>query len=457
LSTNLAVQVCRDENLRTRLIALFWFAPAVAVLLFWPRVFPLDDAYITMHNARSLLEGGDPVFGGSPLLGATSGVHVLSMAILALVVQLPTAALLISATCACLYAWGLWRLQKNWAFVGVGLLASFIPIHLLNGLETSMALAAVVWSLVLADSKWLPLLLGMLPYVRPDLLLLAVPLGARQLRSSPTRVMLLAAITSVPLATWYFIETGAPFPNTAEAKSVFFGEYLESLAWRAEMLGKALLASNLLILAPGLVGLARARAGWCGLIYIAGVLAIALVTLPGALHFNDSRYMATFVPILCYGLVRLPEFVTFALASASVVTGVISLAQLRTELAAADQWFDGARFVATLPAGTTVLVHDVGVVAWLKPKAKLIDVVGLKSPASVPVMRKYKVHACQWGQALSEIARRSNAQYVEVLQVPMWECIGSNLKAEGWTLTPVHEGRMTIFALTPPRTIRMAR
>jgi hypothetical protein len=433
-----------------RAAPLLWLAPVLPVLLFWPRLFPLDDAYITLYNARSLLENGDHVFGGSPLLGASSGLHLLCVAFIGTFIPLPTASLTICAICSCLYGWGLWRLRPSWAFVAVGLLSSFIPIHLLNGLETSMALAAVVWAFVLADSKWLPLLLGLLPYIRPDLLLLAAPLALRQLRSGPSRVVGLGLVTALPFAIWYYCETGLPFPNTAQAKTIFFGEYLNSPFSRLELVGKALFASYMVLLPPGVIGLLRSKAGWCGLFYMTGVLAIAFVALPGSLHFNDSRYLATFVPILCYGLAALPQYLTYALAAASVVTGATSLIQLKAELSGTGQWFDGAQFIASLPSNSTVLVHDIGVAAWLRPEAKLVDVVGLKSPSSVAIMKKHRVRSCQWGPALSEIARRSHAQYVAVLQVPLWECVGTNLRQAGWTLVPVYRARMTVFALTPP-------
>ena len=46
----------------------------------WGGAFPLDDAYITLHNARVLLTGSDPYYGTSPLTGATSGVHLALVA-----------------------------------------------------------------------------------------------------------------------------------------------------------------------------------------------------------------------------------------------------------------------------------------------------------------------------------------------------------------------------------------
>ena len=59
---------------------LAYLALALALLFAWPGVFPLDDGYITLHNARSLLAGGDSTYGGSALTGATSIVHLALLA-----------------------------------------------------------------------------------------------------------------------------------------------------------------------------------------------------------------------------------------------------------------------------------------------------------------------------------------------------------------------------------------
>jgi hypothetical protein len=58
---------------------------SLVVLLAWAAyswvfpipVFPIDDAYIVIHNARALLAGQDPNYiGSSPITGATSLVHL---------------------------------------------------------------------------------------------------------------------------------------------------------------------------------------------------------------------------------------------------------------------------------------------------------------------------------------------------------------------------------------------
>lgn len=420
----------------------------VVILAAWPRLFPFDDAYITLHNARSLLHAGDPIFHVSPLVGATSAVHLACIAAVGMLLPLPTASLLVGAVCTGLYAYGLWRLKRHWAVVAIGLLAGYVPVQLLNGLETSMALAAIVWAFVLADNKRLPLLLGLMPYIRPDLLFIAAPLAVRQMRHNPVRVVALSILAAGPFAMWSFLATGLPFPNTAGAKVAFFAEHAEPILTKVSKIFEALVMSSVVILAPGLIGLTRLKAGWCGLVYMTAVLCIALIWLPGSIFWNDFRYLAPFVPILCYGLSALSGRILIVIAAASALIGGIALSDLRSLLRGQASWFQAAAAVSKLPPGSTVMVHDIGVVAWANPHVRLVDVVGLKTPSSVETMKHSDVGPCRWGKALDQIARESRAQYVVVLQKPFWRCIGDNLRSAGWTLTPIAPGSLTLYHLT---------
>jgi len=68
--------------------------------------------------------------------------------------------------------------------VAIGLGTGYTIHHLLNGLETGLALAGVTWSVVLArsapHSRLLPVLCGLLPFIRPELGVLALALLIRQ-------------------------------------------------------------------------------------------------------------------------------------------------------------------------------------------------------------------------------------------------------------------------------------
>src|SRR5579864_8366029 len=145
--------------------------------------FPLDDAYITIHSAQVLHWGFDPNFPGvAALYGATSAPFLALEYALQFVLT-P----LYAAQTACwlgvlAYAAGLVYLARTLrlgryetaAIVALGLASSFVPVHLLNGLETGFALAGVVWTLGLssgerAHPRWAAFAGGCTAAIRPDL------------------------------------------------------------------------------------------------------------------------------------------------------------------------------------------------------------------------------------------------------------------------------------------------
>jgi hypothetical protein len=434
---------------KSRAIWLFGIVLA-AILIVWPRTFPLDDAYITLHNVRSLLAGSDRLYDTHPLAGATSSIHVLCVALFGLVMPLPDALLLIGTASLGLYAWGLWKLHQSVPFVFIGMTASFVPVWLFNGLETSMAMAAVTWAFVLADNRRLPLLLGLMPFIRPDLLLLAAPLAIRQARERPLQVLCLGLLTSLPFAAWLYISTGAPFPTTASAKLWFFAEFTMPIRERFSIAAIALAMSFLPILMGGLAGLWTKRAGWCGLIYIVGLLALGMLLFPQSLNHNDHRYLAPIVPILCYGLTVLPRRAIYAIAAISALTGANAFMRLRANYSAMAMWHVGADAVAKLKPGSTVMVHDAGVVAWRKPPVRLVDFIGLKTPSTIPVLKKHRVRRCQWGAAISDIAARSRATHIVILESPTFSCIVPDLRRRGWKLESANRTRLHIYTMNHP-------
>jgi hypothetical protein len=172
------------QNFEIGVASLVGVASLLGLLLYWPVVFPLDDAYITLHNARVLLTGGDENYDVPALVGATSAVHLVLVAGLGLFLDLPLASFLLNALAAIAYAVGLarlalWAQSSRWVasgIIGLGLLAADAPYHLFNGLETGLAMAAVVWGVILALSGSqiiLPVLCGLMPFIRPELAALA--------------------------------------------------------------------------------------------------------------------------------------------------------------------------------------------------------------------------------------------------------------------------------------------
>lgn len=446
-------------------------------LVFWRPGFPLDDAYITLHNARTLLAGGaDPSYSGAnALTGATSAVHLVLIAALGLVLPLELASKLVSLAAIALYAAGLSKLLRRTnatastraVLLCSGLLVAYLPYQLLNGLETGLAMAAVTWALALSDSRWLPMICGTLPFVRPELAFLSVPLFARYCwnrRGKPNAVataILLGIAAALPWALLYLTYTGSPFPNTGSAKVFFFAEASEPLSVRAQVFFAALGYSLIGPLFVGLLGLRFTPIGWCCLAFLIAWLGTALVTLPGGLMHNWFRYCSLMIPILLLGWAeltsRFPAYARIALLLVggwSFITGLAGLAIYldTSDVAARQKMVDDA--VQNVPADAVIMIHDAGYIAWAAPHFRLVDAVGLKSPART-----------DWGQAVAatektradfvvRTAATSGLTYFIGLDAdPFWGKLGSYLTQSGWKMDRLAGSGTdySLYRLSPPQ------
>lgn len=468
-----SLQAGEVRSWRSLALPALYLSIAASLALTWGGAFPLDDAYITLHNARALLQGADSVYGVSPLVGATSPVHLALLSGLGLIFPLPEVSIAICAACTVIYAFALAAAlrkigAKGWLVpvtVCSGLMVGTVPIQLMNGLETSMAMAAVAAMLALHDSrKWLPLLAGLAPFIRPELTLLASPLLLRLVLKQPPRGALriggIAAITALPWLAWSLIETGQLLPGTMAAKVAFFSEDRLTLALRTQWFGSALRFSMFAPVIMGLIGLTTEplqSLRWPIAVYISGVVGVALTLISGSLGWNDCRYLAPLVPALLIGFPgisheRLGKILIPAFALWAAVTGCIAIDRLQAERAYTRGELTALRkTAASLPPGSRVLIHDAGMIAWVAPRLRLIDAVGLKTPQSVAWHRRFTRQACQFGQALDGIVRSQTLSYAIVLQRPFWRCVGDNLTQVGWRLDPLpSSGAYQLFRLSPP-------
>ncbi|MFM7349326.1 MAG: hypothetical protein ACKO01_07535 [Erythrobacter sp.] len=449
------------------------YAVAFALLLaLWPDTFLLDDAYITLSNARAVLVGSDPVYHTSPLVGATSAVHLALIVLLGAALPLPLASAVIGALGAVLYAAGLRAMalsvgcdgKKAALITGIGLLVGYQPLHYFNGLETGLAMAAVVWALALRDNRWLPLLCGLMPFIRPELALLAAPLFLRQVATlrALLRGTMLAGAAALPFAIWYVAETGLPWPNTSGAKIAFFAENFEPLSARLLATVIILAQSLILPLAIGLVRLPRLPAGWCVLFFVLAWIGVAAATFPSGLFHNHFRYLAPVAAALCFPLASLlasrprSGVLEWALAAWTIFSLSASVPLFAPSLELGRAARATAEFVRDeLPADAVVLVHDAGHVAWAQPKARLVDVVGLKTPASTAAHRRHTRRAYEWDLALADIARESHATHLVVLDDDeFWVGIRHALERGGWRLSLLRDSgqgrRYAVYRITPP-------
>lgn len=450
----------------------------LAILLFVRPSFPLDDAYITLHNARVLLAGGaDGVYAGATALtGATSAVHLILIAALGAVLPIELASKLVSLIAILLYAAGLVALLRRLecppaarlVLFAAGLFIGYTPYHLLNGLETGLALAAIAWAFVLIDNRWLPLLCGVLPFIRPELAFLAAPLLLRRFwldRRNLRALLAAAGLALAGAAPWlllYTFYTGWPVPNTGGAKIAFFAEGRLSWTERAETLAKVVIPSLLGPLWLALPRLWRGPAGHCALVFLACWVGLTAYVFPSGFHHNYFRYVSLVVPVLLLGwgmlLARAAVWHWPALATLLIWTVLSSIPGIQIYL---DRSHTGAldrtaRFIdANLPRDAVILVHDAGYLAWTLPHRHLVDAVGLKTPTSTQWHRLYTARSGTPDMAMHRIASDARAGYLVALaDKPLfWGRLATGLERSGWLLhplTPVRDHAYVVYRLTPP-------
>ncbi|KPL51055.1 hypothetical protein ABB55_01485 [Prosthecomicrobium hirschii] len=467
-------------------------------------VFPLDDAYIVLHNAQVLLAGGvDPNFAeASALVGSTSPLHLILVAALGLILPLPAGLTLLAFLGAFAYGCGLIAAARRggageggaFAFALAGLLAAHSPFQLLNGLETGLAMAAVMWALVLygdaatgAMRRWLLwILIGILPILRPELAVLGLLLGACDLwrmrdeaggatRTAVRRALpyaVAAGLIVAPFLVWQWVDTGTVLPGTIGAKKAWFAETDLPIGLKARSFitdTTQFLAGFGLTILPALLLLPATAAGRIGAVFAAIVLALYFHEMPGGLSHNEQRYLHVFAPVVMFGAAglfwagperfgaigRMPNAVAAVLALQAALLALPGLARYRdaTAFTAGDLDRVARHAREALPANARLLIHDAGYIAWATT-LPLVDMVGLKTPSSIADHRALTLpsNGTRRGEAIARIAARGAVSHAVVLDD--WNDrfgIVDGLIAAGWTVTPTGPaGAYRIYRLTPP-------
>ncbi|MBT9292255.1 hypothetical protein [Prosthecodimorpha staleyi] len=467
-------------------------------------VFPLDDAYIVLHNAQVLLAGGvDASFSeASALVGSTSPLHLILVAGLGRIMPLPVGLTLLAYLGAFAYGCGLIAAARRsgargagaFAFALAGLLAAHSPFQLLNGLETGLAMAAVIWALVLygdaatsAARRWLLwVLIGILPVLRPELAVLGLLLGACDLwrmrdeagggtLAAVRRVLpcaLAAGLIVAPFLIWQWVDTGTVLPGTIGAKKAWFAETDLPIGLKARSFvtdATQFLAGFGLTVLPALLLLPVTAAGRIGAVFAAIVLTLYFREMPGGLSHNEQRYLHVFAPVVMFGaaglfwagperfgaLGRMPNAVAAVLALQAALLALPGLARYRdaTAFTAGDLDRIARHAREALPANARLLIHDAGYIAWAT-SLPLIDMVGLKTPSSIAEHRALTLpsNGVRRGEAIARIAARGAVSHAIVLDD--WNerfGIVDGLIEAGWTVAPTGPaGAYRLYRLTPP-------
>lgn len=452
-------------------------------------VFPVDDAYITLHNAEVLLSGHDPSFpGASALTGATSSIHLLLAALCSIPFGARNGLYLAMWIGVLVYATGLVRLAFAWnatrtqalLLLVLGLVLARVPHQLLNGLETGLALGGVTWALALASEpgreRALAVVCGLLPFVRPELGLLSLGLLAykglplwRAGRRRDVGVMVaFAAAAAAPWLLWSLIATGSLLPSTAGAKTAWFAEGKLPGSVKRDWIGDELgdFAGLIGIAVVAAVALAFFWLGRVMLAFAVVFVAFYYAVFPGALGQYEGRYLYVLLPGVLLGLVwALTRTRTRALRIAALVLLGVALVQSAIEFSGRWDRYLATRDFTTgalasvagwahenLPADSKLLIHDAGFISYATD-LRMVDLVGLKTPRVIhfheeltkPSGGKLR------GEAINRIALQERPRYLIVLNG--WDGIfhiTDALRSHGWRVDLMRPGDYSVYSLTPP-------
>lgn len=282
----------RDRRLS--LVTVLALLLVLTLVAAWQRRWTADDAFINFRAVRNILDGDGPVFnagervevGTSPLwlwlLAGTDAVLPFDIGWIAVALGA-----LLSGAGVLLAALGAMRLEPSpanglrpaRAFLPVGALA-FLAVpatwdFLTSGLETGLTFGwlGLLWWGVARQAgsqaptrpRWLSLVVGLGPLVRPDLALVSVCLGSWYLVAVPSgwwrRVADVGVAVAVPVGYQVFRMGwfGLLVPNTAVAKESTRAVWDRGWAYLGDLVGTYQLVVPLVLCAALLVVTARAR------------------------------------------------------------------------------------------------------------------------------------------------------------------------------------------------------
>jgi len=447
--------------------------------------YPLDDPYITLHSAQVLHWGFDPNYPGvSPLYGATSAPF-LGLVYLLLFFLQPLRAL--DAACwlgILAYVLGLVHLTRvlklsrfaTFAIIALGLTSSFAPFHLLNGLETTWAMAGIIWTLSLAaegNPVFAAFAAGLTAAIRPDLITFTVPIFAALVYLQPAghgwhfvrRAAPLAALPIILCAIWYLAQTGHLFPLTGMAKHFYFADAHLSFAQKIPTLTTGLLIC-VLSCGPLLLGIKRTCRAPLALaiaVCIGLLLLSIIIQFPRGLSVNRLRYPAVIVPMLVWAVAvdaarsSSRRLLTVCLAYTLLVPLPFTLwaylhdcRRLDSSLRATAAWCN-----QNLPADAKILAQDTGYIGYAT-RFRIIDFVGLKTPEAIGFNREYTWPTAgrDRAKAVSALALKEHADYlIAVPTQPEISTLPQQLTTLGWQLQPLKAfpPYYVLYRIQPPQ------
>lgn len=394
--------------------------------------FPIDDSYITLTAARNFAQHNlFAINPDAPVAGITSPLHVLLVGTVGKLLTVVIASRLLGAIAylAAVIGTLVWTrsLGARWATATaaavMAALSGPLVFGALNGLETALFAAWVVWSFAFFEwgrerPKWLlagGLAVGLAILTRPEGYFLGFALfGVETVialrRREWRRLAILAgagATAAVVVAPYWLVNlvvTGHVMPLTVSAKKNFFAAACTPIPMRLFTVVTAplLLLGPLILFAP----LALWARGWLRrgypLVFLAVFYLGYLVQFPGALGHYWGRYQHPLLPVVFPGIAlgaaalvtrwRGAEFakgkkraimLALALLLGAGAAGSLNRDVYRNALETVSeggylrQVVDWVR--DNTEPGDLVAAHDIGVLTFFGDR-RVLDLVGLTDP-----------------------------------------------------------------------------
>jgi hypothetical protein len=454
-------------------------------------VYPIDDAYITLHNAKALLSGYDYNYDNvSPLAGTTSLVHLLLVA-MAVPLMGDWSSWFVAWLATTLLALGTFKLAcsykltifNSYLLVAIALTSGLIWYQLLNGLETGLAMAFIVWLLAFVSEakessvKACGFLAGLSPFIRPEMIALSglIILWKTEFlirkdgNIDQVKILFLYALLGfAPFAVFSIWQVGSVFPLTIDAKRAFFSEDSADYAYKLSVVldGIKIFFSQIGFLSLGLLFLPFTSLGRICLGFMTVFYVVYFLQLPGALHHYFFRYQYILLPLLLIGAVTVLSSEKKFIRILSVGIGLFALSFsaysfksnllyytnsnsfTKNELEPLAIWTK-----ANIPADQTILIHDAGYIAHFT-NFRLVDFVGLKTPTAITFHKQLTNPSS--GQkridAIEIIAKQAKAHYL--IMRDGWEDsfgVARELKARGWTVEMIRPGAYQTYRIEEPK------
>jgi hypothetical protein len=424
----------RFRSLAFAALVLLALGPPILLALMgmsnWPAGadvgFPLDDTWIHLQFGRTLAAGAGLEYNdGEAVLGTTSPIW---SALLALAHTLPGSparwALAAGILAHALLVWAIYfggrtlRLARPAAVLGAAWVASsgWLVWSAVSGMEISLFALVSLIALVRLDLEArrpasLPLalpLLCLLVLLRPEaLLLVALACGELAWRRCWARSVVglaLGGLAIGPWVIWTWLRFGSPLPSTYAVKASGAQglhlpelEYLRSVFWVLFQFQPMVP----LLIGGGVVWLAlrsqRLRSSWVAAAWLLALpLALGAQSRLGGSHLvgNFGRYFFPLLPIaallaaaaLAPLLAGWSRRATVAFVCAATLPGlallpkaagiyVTNVQNVRDGDLAAAVWLE-----QHLPPEAVIAVNDIGLMKYLLPEHRVLDVVGIAHP-----------------------------------------------------------------------------